>query len=233
MAQMAGKKGAPPVPALPTNPPEMHVAKGTPDEDKLADWGKAMRRGLQQGRREGRRRRHRGRRRLLDQLQRARRRSRARRTSTRTSTAFQGVPGSEVDHVNAWGIDGFAIVEHTMTRHAEGPARSAPAVEQGGEGLALDRHHAADGGRQAAARLGLREPRRGAGSRRARLKAPGRQARAPRRRSRPSRRLTDDKRDRSRSPARELARSSVDVHHRMDVVEVVLSWDATVLGWST
>src|SRR5579884_1707914 len=42
MAQMGGKKGAPPVPTLPTNPPEIHVAKGTPDEDKLADLAKGM-----------------------------------------------------------------------------------------------------------------------------------------------------------------------------------------------
>ncbi len=40
MAQCRGKKDAPPIPALPAGPPEMHVAKSTPDEDKLADWMK-------------------------------------------------------------------------------------------------------------------------------------------------------------------------------------------------
>ena len=30
-----------PSPMLPTNPPEIHIAKGTPDEDKLAEWAKA------------------------------------------------------------------------------------------------------------------------------------------------------------------------------------------------
>jgi ketosteroid isomerase-like protein len=41
MAQMTGRKGAPPVPTLRTNPPEVHVAKATPDEDKLVEWAKA------------------------------------------------------------------------------------------------------------------------------------------------------------------------------------------------
>jgi hypothetical protein len=30
------------VPVLPTNPPEVHVAKGGPDEDKLVDWAKGL-----------------------------------------------------------------------------------------------------------------------------------------------------------------------------------------------
>ena len=38
MAQLQGKKDAPPLAAPPTAAPEMHVAKGTPEEDKLADW---------------------------------------------------------------------------------------------------------------------------------------------------------------------------------------------------
>jgi ketosteroid isomerase-like protein len=42
LAQMAGKKEAPPVPTLPTSLPEVHVAKGTPDEDKLAEWAKSI-----------------------------------------------------------------------------------------------------------------------------------------------------------------------------------------------
>jgi ketosteroid isomerase-like protein len=42
MAQMKGKPGAPPVPTLPSNPPEVHVAKGTADEDKLVDWVKTV-----------------------------------------------------------------------------------------------------------------------------------------------------------------------------------------------
>ncbi|MGA2447721.1 MAG: ester cyclase [Polyangiaceae bacterium] len=42
LAQFKGAKGAPPVPVVPTSPPEVHVAKGTPDEDKLADWARSI-----------------------------------------------------------------------------------------------------------------------------------------------------------------------------------------------
>jgi ketosteroid isomerase-like protein len=42
MAQMTGQKGAPPVPVLPTNPPEMHVAGGDPKNDQLDDWARAF-----------------------------------------------------------------------------------------------------------------------------------------------------------------------------------------------
>ena len=38
---------------------------------------------------------------------------------------------------NAWGIDGFAIVEHTMTGTHKGALGPLPAVEQGGQRLAL------------------------------------------------------------------------------------------------
>jgi ketosteroid isomerase-like protein len=42
MAQLEGKPKAPPVPMLPTNPPDVHTAKGTPDEDKLVEWVKTV-----------------------------------------------------------------------------------------------------------------------------------------------------------------------------------------------
>lgn len=41
-AQMRGDKGAPAVESTPTGDPEVHVAKGTPDEDKLVDWAKKI-----------------------------------------------------------------------------------------------------------------------------------------------------------------------------------------------
>jgi hypothetical protein len=41
-AQLSGQKNAPPVPALPTNPPEMHIAGGHPDNDKLDDWARSL-----------------------------------------------------------------------------------------------------------------------------------------------------------------------------------------------
>ena len=127
MAQMSGKKGAPPVPALPTNMPELHVAKGTPDEDKLADWGKGV-----------------------DETF-----SKDDAKAVVAGTAddgdywinFTGAPaikgkkdlGKDLDGffkafpdqkwttVNAWGIDGFAIVEHTMTGTQKGRLGPLPA----------------------------------------------------------------------------------------------------------
>jgi predicted ester cyclase len=42
MAQMQKKKGAPPVPILPTNAPEVHLATGTPEASTLGDWAKGM-----------------------------------------------------------------------------------------------------------------------------------------------------------------------------------------------
>jgi len=41
-AQARGDKNAPPIEPLPTGAPEMHMAKGTADEDKLGDWAKKI-----------------------------------------------------------------------------------------------------------------------------------------------------------------------------------------------
>jgi hypothetical protein len=41
-AQMKGDKNAPAIEPLPTGAPEVHVAKGTPDEDKLVDWARKI-----------------------------------------------------------------------------------------------------------------------------------------------------------------------------------------------
>jgi ketosteroid isomerase-like protein len=120
MAQMSGKKAAPPVPALPMSMPELHVAKGTPDEDKLADWGKADDETFSKddakavvlgaaddgdywinftgapaikGKKD-----------LGKDL----------------DGFFKAFPDQKWTTVNAWGIDGFAIVEHTMTGTQKG-----------------------------------------------------------------------------------------------------------------
>jgi ketosteroid isomerase-like protein len=42
VAQMTAQKNAPPVPTLPTNPPELHIAGGSPDNDKLDDWARSI-----------------------------------------------------------------------------------------------------------------------------------------------------------------------------------------------
>jgi ketosteroid isomerase-like protein len=42
MAQIKGAKKAPALETLPSGPPEVHVAKNTPDEDKLTEWAKTF-----------------------------------------------------------------------------------------------------------------------------------------------------------------------------------------------
>ena len=128
MAQMAGKKGAPAVPVLPTNMPEMHLAKGTPDEDKLVDIAKAMDPLFSK-----------------DDVKAAVASnaddadywvnvSGGPATKGKKDIAkdlgdfFKAFPDQKWTTVNAWGIDGFAIIEHTMTgtqKGALGPLRAS------------------------------------------------------------------------------------------------------------
>ena len=120
MAQMTGKKGAPAVPALPTNAPEGHVAKGTPDEAKLVDWAKAMddtfnkddAKAVLAG--------------AADDADywvnfKGAPASKGKKDLTKDATAwFKAFPDQKWATANAWGIDGFAIVEHTMTGTQKG-----------------------------------------------------------------------------------------------------------------
>jgi uncharacterized protein (TIGR02246 family) len=121
MAQMKGAKGAPPVPTVPTNPPEMHVAKGTPDEDKLIDWAKAMDDSFSK-----------------DDVKAAQAldaddaeywinisggpATKGKKDMTKELTNwFKAFPDQKWTPTGAWGIDGFAIIEHTMTGTQKGP----------------------------------------------------------------------------------------------------------------
>jgi steroid delta-isomerase-like uncharacterized protein len=129
LAQLTGKKGAPPAPVLRTNPPEVHIGKSTPDEDKLVDWAKAN-----------------------DDLF-----SKADAKGILAATASDGdvwinfggpaMKGKDLEKGltgwlkafpdqkwtvnNAWGIDGFAIVEHTMTGTQKGALGPVPASNKG------------------------------------------------------------------------------------------------------
>ncbi|HTB78458.1 MAG TPA: ester cyclase [Polyangiaceae bacterium] len=127
MAQMTGKKGAPPVPPLPTNMPELHVSKGTPDEDKLADWAKASDETFSKGDVKAAIAMNaddgdywvnftgmpatKGKKDLSKDLE----------------GFFKAFPDQKWATVNAWGIDGFAIVEHTMTGTQKGKLGPVPA----------------------------------------------------------------------------------------------------------
>jgi uncharacterized protein (TIGR02246 family) len=120
MAQMSGKKGAPPVPVLPASMPELHVSKGTPEEDKLAGWAKATDDTFSKGDVKAAIATNaddadywinftgapatRGKKDLAKDLE----------------GFFKAFPDQKWATVNAWGIDGFAIVEHTMTGTQKG-----------------------------------------------------------------------------------------------------------------
>jgi ketosteroid isomerase-like protein len=124
-AQMRGAKMAPPVPVLPTNPPEVHAAKGTPDEDKLADWAKGIDDAFSKD--------------DVKAVQFAddadywlnisgQPAARGKKEMTRELTAFfKAFPDQKWTTTNAWGIDGFAIVEHTMSGTQKGPFGPLPA----------------------------------------------------------------------------------------------------------
>ena len=126
MAQIAGKKGAPAVPTVPSNPGEVHVSKGGPDEDKLADWGKGMDETFNK-----------------DDAKAAiagtaddadywlnfgaGTATKGKKDLTKELTAwFKAFPDQKWTTVNAWGIDGYAIVEHTMTGTQKGPLGPVP-----------------------------------------------------------------------------------------------------------
>jgi steroid delta-isomerase-like uncharacterized protein len=141
MSQVAGKRGAPPVPMLRTNPPEVHAAQGTPDgtsagplqrsrhldEDKLADWGKAIDdafnrddpKAVAAGMADDAdywlnftgQPAMKGKKELLAGL----------------GGWFKAFPDQKWTVTNAWGIDGYAIVEHAMSGTQKGPLGPIPA----------------------------------------------------------------------------------------------------------
>jgi ketosteroid isomerase-like protein len=128
MAQMTGKKAAPAVPALPTNLPEIHLAKGTPDEDKLVELAKGIddlfskddAKAAVAG--------------MADDADYWINISGGPAMKGKKDLGkdldgfFKAFPDQKWATVNAWGIDGFAIVEHTMNgtqKGALGPLRAS------------------------------------------------------------------------------------------------------------
>ena len=121
MAQMQNKKGAPPVPMLPTNPPEVHVAAGTPEQDKLGDWAKGMddafnkddAKAVVAG--------------LADDAYywlntTGMPATRGKKDLAKELQAFlKAFPDQKWTTTNAWGIDGFGILEHSMSGTFKGP----------------------------------------------------------------------------------------------------------------
>jgi ketosteroid isomerase-like protein len=127
LAQMKGKATAPAVPALPTNPPDVHLAKGTPEEDGLAEWGKGF----------------------AEQWSKDDPKTvvaafaddadawanlfggpaiKGKRELARSYAAWlKAFPDQKWTTSQAWGIDGFAIVENSMMGTLKGPLGPIPA----------------------------------------------------------------------------------------------------------
>ena len=118
--QMQGKKDAPPVPTLPTNPPETHTGKGTPDEDNLVTWAKGIDDTFSKGDAKAAAATWaddgdllmnfggpatKGKRDLLKDMQ----------------GWFKTFPDQKWAPTNAWGIDGFVVIEHTVSGTQKGP----------------------------------------------------------------------------------------------------------------
>jgi steroid delta-isomerase-like uncharacterized protein len=125
--QASGKKGAAPVPTLPTNPPEMHVSKGTPDEDKLADWAKAQDDVFNKDDAKG----------VLATMADdadywinlgGGPAMKGKKDNQKGLTSwFKAFPDQKWTVTNAWGIDGFAIIEHTVSGTHKGAMGPLPA----------------------------------------------------------------------------------------------------------
>jgi steroid delta-isomerase-like uncharacterized protein len=130
MAQAQAKKGAPAIPTLPTNPPESHTAKGTPDEDKLVAWAKAgddafnkddvkavmatMADDADYWLNIGGGPAMKGKKDLEKGLK----------------SWFTAFPDQKWTPTNVWGVDGFAIIEHTVTGTNKGPMGPFPASKK-------------------------------------------------------------------------------------------------------
>ena len=121
MAQMKGAKGAPPVPTLPSGAPEMHASKGAADEDKLADGARKMDEAFSK-----------------DDVKTVAATAaddgdywvnisgapaiKGKKDLTKDLTNwFKAFPDQKWTSTNAWGIDGFEILEHTLSGTQKGP----------------------------------------------------------------------------------------------------------------
>jgi ketosteroid isomerase-like protein len=121
MAQMEGKKGAPPVPVLPAGTPEMHVASGAPDDDRVADWAKASdvtfskddaKAALAAMAEEGD---------YWVNFRGAPAMKGKKENEKGLAGWFKAFPDQKWTTTNALGVDGFGILEHTMSGTQKGP----------------------------------------------------------------------------------------------------------------
>jgi ketosteroid isomerase-like protein len=121
LAQMEGKKSAPPVPVLPANAPEQHAAKGSPDDDRLAEWAGAGDVAFSKDDPKA----------VLATIaddgdywinfSGAQAMKGKKENEKGLAAWFKAFPDQKWTTANAWGIDGFGIVEHTMSGTQKGP----------------------------------------------------------------------------------------------------------------
>jgi ketosteroid isomerase-like protein len=127
MAQMKGAKGAPPAPTVPASPAEMHVGKGTPDEDKLAEWAKGTDETFSKDDPKA----------VLALLAddgdywlnfTGMPATKGKKDLTKDLTGFfKAFPDQKWTSTNAWGVDGYAIIEHTLSGTQKGTLGPLPA----------------------------------------------------------------------------------------------------------
>jgi hypothetical protein len=118
-AQMRGDKGAPAAEPTPTADPEAHVAKGTPDEDKLVDWARKIddtfsTDDVRQASAL-----------LADDVQYDAWGVASLKGKKDVSKAlqafFKAFPDQKWAPTNVWGIDGYVVIEHVFTGTQKGP----------------------------------------------------------------------------------------------------------------
>ena len=125
MMQAQGKKDAAAVPTIPTNPPEVHVSKGSPDEDALVAWAKGLDDTWSKGDPKG----------IVALFATDGDMTNMGGPATKGSKAllkdvsgyYKAFPDGKFTTTNAWGIDGFAIVEHTFSGTHKGAMGPFPA----------------------------------------------------------------------------------------------------------
>jgi steroid delta-isomerase-like uncharacterized protein len=128
MMQAQGQKGAAPVPTIPTNPPEVHIGKGTPDEDKLVTWGKGLDDVWSKADPKA----------LValfaddgDMSNMGAPAAKGGKALLKEVTPYlKAFPDAKFTPTNAWGIDGFAIVEHMFAGTHKGALGPFPASKK-------------------------------------------------------------------------------------------------------
>jgi hypothetical protein len=119
MAQMKGAKDAPPPPSVPATP-EMHMAKNSPDEDKLVDWFKTVNDTFNKDDVKA-----------MSALMAPEGDVTLYFMGGKVAKAgpeldkvhgdlFKAIPKAQFDVTNAWGIDGFVIAERTLSGKQKG-----------------------------------------------------------------------------------------------------------------